>query len=219
MGHPSGEFVPTSFEQKRRNRHRRFFCGDGTVVKGLAVGYKYEVKHSLSILIPFINIFIIFIIHSVEPLTFFNPLHQYHPIYSTNLPTFSTTHKTIKMQYSNVLLLALAAGALAQNSTTKAGKSSATDASATGASTKAGKSTDAAASATATGKTSGNSTASGKASSTGAAKASSTAKTNSSSTTSGGTVKATTNGAPSLLAQSGGFVTVAGLGVAFAVFM
>ncbi|CAL3963752.1 unnamed protein product [Diplocarpon coronariae] len=48
---------------------------------------------------------------------------------------------------------------------------------------------------------------------------SSTSRANGTNTTTGGPAKATTNNSPSLLSQSGGIVTVAGLSVMFAVFM
>lgn len=91
--------------------------------------------------------------------------------------------------------------------------------------TKSGKAGEATASAT--GKVSGggsNSTKSGAAGGTGKMSPSETGKANgnttkASATSSAGPVKATTAGAPSLLAQGGGMVTIAGLGVAFAVFM
>jgi len=151
------------------------------------------------------------------------------------------------MQYSSLLLVALAAAFVSAQSesdvsfykprrlleswltcnqsssatkTAKGGKSSATDA---------------AADATATGNVSGgssNSTKSGKADATGGAsataKASASGKASGNSTKASGSAsgssssspaKATTAGAPSLLAQGGGMVTIAGLGVAFAVFM
>ncbi|KAL2067304.1 hypothetical protein VTL71DRAFT_1728 [Oculimacula yallundae] len=112
------------------------------------------------------------------------------------------------MQYSSLLLTFLAASiasahahgstpALAQNNSTGGGRASGT------------------------GATMPKATTSGRASGTGATtpRPTGTTRANSTNTTTGAPVKVSGNAAQSLMAQGGGLVTIAGLGVAFAVFM
>ncbi|KAK0104512.1 hypothetical protein ONS95_004801 [Cadophora gregata] len=99
------------------------------------------------------------------------------------------------MQYSSVIITVLAASVVNAQSATH----SAEDTKETGKS---------------------NSTAGGKASPTGSTpKATGTARGNSTNTTTGPPVQVSGNSADSLMSQGGGMVTIAGLGVAFALFM
>ncbi|KAH7330305.1 hypothetical protein BKA65DRAFT_480455 [Rhexocercosporidium sp. MPI-PUGE-AT-0058] len=102
------------------------------------------------------------------------------------------------MQYSSLLLTVLAAGIVSAQSGTQ--------------------------SSAATRPTGGsNSTSSGRASGTGTGtsppRATGTTRGNSTNTTTGAPIQVSGNSAQSLMSQGGGLVTIAGLSVAFAVFM